>query len=189
MEMIQSIDIMILTGLRNVFGAPWLDKPMMFISGLGNDGFLWIAIAILFFFVGNKKNPWRRWGILLLLCLGANALVCNVLLKPLVARMRPYDFMGYEILVTRLTDFSFPSGHTSASFAAATAIYAMKKRWGWATFLFAALMGFSRLYLGVHYPSDVFAGALLGWAMATIVILAYKRCVLKNKSRILQIKD
>ncbi|KXL53924.1 undecaprenyl-diphosphatase BcrC [Anaerotignum neopropionicum] len=185
MEWIQTVDIMILTGLRNVFSTPCLDKPMILISSLGNNGFLWIALAILFFFVGNRKNPWRTWGILLVLCLGANALVCNVLLKPMVARVRPYDLLGLDILVSPLSDFSFPSGHTSASFAAAAAIYSMNKKWGWVAFLFAVLMGFSRIYLGLHYPSDVFGGAVLGWVVAKNVICVFERCVLKNKSRIL----
>lgn len=185
MDSLQSMDIMILTQLRNFFHAPWLDRLMILISTLGDNGLLWIGLGVLLFLLGNRRNPWRTWGILLLLSLAANALVCNVLLKPMIARVRPYDLLGYEILVPRLADFSFPSGHTSASFAAATAIYAMNKRWGIVVFIFATLMGFSRLYLGVHFPSDVFAGALLGWAVATIVIRIYRSSFCKNKSRIL----
>jgi len=184
MEWIQSIDIKILTGLRDVFNSPWLDKPMMFISKLGDSGFLWIALAVIFFLVGNKKKPWRSWGILLAASLGANALLCNVVLKPMVGRIRPYDLLGYEVLVSHLSDFSFPSGHTSASFAGATAIYAMNKKWGIAAFVFATLMGFSRLYLGVHFPTDVLVGAFLGWAMASITIIVFKRCTSENKCRI-----
>ena len=83
---------------------------------------------------------------------------------------------GYEILVRRLGDYSFPSGHTSASFAAATAIYAIDRRWGAAAYVLAALIGFSRLYLGVHFPTDVLAGAVVG-------ILAAKaaQCLLEKK--------
>ncbi|WP_304508408.1 phosphatase PAP2 family protein [Anaerotignum sp.] len=175
MDNLQLIDIMILTQIRSLFHAPWLDKPMILISTLGNNGFLWIALAVIFFSLGNKKKPWRAWGILLLFCLAANILVCNVLLKPMVARIRPYDLLGYDILVPRLADFSFPSGHTSASFAAAAVIYTMNKKWGIVVFIFAALMGFSRLYLGVHFPSDVLAGALLGWIVARVVICIYTK--------------
>lgn len=184
MEWLQSIDIRILMGLRDIFCTPWLDRPMLFITKLGDSGFIWIAMAIVFFFIGNKKHPWRKWGTILALCLAASALLCNVILKPMIARVRPYDLLEYEILVTHLLDFSFPSGHTSASFAAATAIYSMSKRWGIGAFIFAALMGFSRLYLGVHFPTDVLAGAFLGWGMASITIILYKRLDLRNKSRI-----
>ncbi|MBQ2925151.1 MAG: phosphatase PAP2 family protein, partial [Anaerotignum sp.] len=73
-------------------------------------------------------------------------------------------------LIPPVGDPSFPSGHTSASFAAATAIYAINKKWGITAYIFAAVMGFSRLYLGVHFPTDVLAGALVGTAAAMIVI-------------------
>ena len=184
MEWIQSVDIMILTGLRNIFCVPWMDKPMIFISGLGDHGLIWIALTILFFLVSNKKNTYRAGGILLALSLAFNALLCNILLKPMVRRMRPYDLLGYDVLVQHLSDFSFPSGHTAASFAAATAIYAINKKWGIGAYIFAALMGFSRLYLGVHFPTDVLAGAFTGWFAAKIMICLYKRCTLSKKSRI-----
>lgn len=184
MEWIQSMDVAMLTGLRDVFDSPVLDKCMIFITKLGDGGLIWIAIAILLMLFGNKKYPWRTWGLTLALCLAATALFCNGILKPMVARMRPYDLLGYEILVARLGDFSFPSGHTAAAFASATAIYSMNKKWGTSTFVLAAFMGFSRLYLGVHYPSDVLAGAFLGWFIATITIFAFRRFALKNKSRI-----
>ncbi|MBQ2924585.1 MAG: phosphatase PAP2 family protein, partial [Anaerotignum sp.] len=73
-------------------------------------------------------------------------------------------------LIPPVGDPSFPSGHTSASFAAATAIYAINRKWGIAAYVFAAVMGFSRLYLGVHFPTDVLAGALVGTAAAMIII-------------------
>ncbi len=184
MEWIQSADIMILTGLRSVFCVPWLDKPMIFISALGDRGLIWIALTILFFLLSNRKNTYRVWGVLLAFSLVLNGLICNMLLKPIVARIRPYDLLGYDVLVHRLSDYSFPSGHTAASFAAATAIYAMNKKWGIGAYIFAALMGFSRLYLGVHFPTDVLAGAFTGWLAAKIVICVYKRCTLSKKSRI-----
>ncbi|WP_312072383.1 phosphatase PAP2 family protein [Anaerotignum propionicum] len=184
MEWIQSFDSIILTGLRGFFCVPWLDKPMIFISRLGDHGLIWIALTILFFLVGNKNNPYRSGGTVLAFSLAINALLCNMLLKPMVGRMRPYDLMGYDILLPRLTDFSFPSGHTAASFASATAIYALNKKWGIGAYIFATLMGFSRLYLGVHFPSDVLAGAFTGWVAAKIAIYLYSRLTLSKKSRI-----
>ncbi len=184
MEWIQSIDSIILTGLRDFFCVPWLDSTMIFISQLGDRGLIWIALTILFFFMSNRNNSYRSGGIVLALSLAVNGLLCNKLLKPMVGRMRPYDLIGYEILVPRLSDFSFPSGHTAASFAAATAIYAQNKKWGMFAYLFATLMGFSRLYLGVHFPSDVLAGAFTGWVAAKISIYLYRTLTLSKKSRI-----
>ena len=91
-------------------------------------------------------------------------LLCNVLLKNFVARTRPYDVnTGIQLLVAKLRDYSFPSGHTAASFASAAALYfaGEKKLWKPALVL-ACLIAVSRLYLYVHYPTDVLAGILLG---------------------------
>lgn len=185
LDWIQALDIRLLTGIMGGHSSLFLDKFMVLVSTLGDGGFCWLALGIIFLIMGNKKRPWRSWGCILLLCLGVNALVCNLALKPLVGRMRPYDLMGFEILVERLSDASFPSGHTSASFAAAAALYHINQRWGIAAILFATLMGFSRLYLGVHFPTDVLAGAVLGWFVAKGVIYFIKRCNFKNKGSIL----
>ena len=93
--------------------------------------------------------------------------VCNLTLKPLVDRTRPFAANGFEgLLIAAPTDPSFPSGHTASSFAAAAAWFRRDKRWGSAALVLAALIAFSRLYLYVHYPSDVLAGAALGIAAA-----------------------
>ena len=103
----------------------------------------------------------------------AAALLCglifgNLLLKPLIARVRPYDLReGIELLISKPSDYSFPSGHTLASFEAAVVLMVReRKRFGWAALVLAVLIAFSRLYLYVHYPSDVLGGILLGTAFA-----------------------
>lgn len=163
-------------GYGRFLQALFMDKIMIFISSLANKGMLWIGIGVVLLLLGVKGRKWSNRGLLVLLSLAFNMVICNLLLKPLVARTRPYDLLGYEILVRRLGDYSFPSGHTSASFAAATAIYAIDRRWGAAAYVLAALIGFSRLYLGVHFPTDVLAGAVVG-------ILAAKaaQCLLEKK--------
>ena len=175
MEKLLELDGQLLLWLREVCVRPALDPCMTLISRLGDGGFLWIAIGALFLLLGIRNRVWLRRGALVLLSLGANAVVCNVILKPLCGRTRPYDLLGYAIQIPPLADASFPSGHTSAAFAAATALYAIDRRWGVAAYLAAAWMGFSRLYLGVHFPLDVIVGAGIGVIMAKIVILCVER--------------
>ena len=170
MEWLLEKDGQLLLWLKETFSHPVLDESMTFISSLGNKGMIWIAIGVLLLLFGLKNKKWRNGGFLVLFSLAANFLACNVILKPLVDRTRPYDVLDYTPLIPPVGDPSFPSGHTSASFAAATAIYFINKKWGIAAYILAAVMGFSRLYLGVHFPTDVLAGALVGTAAAMAII-------------------
>ena len=170
MEMIQQLDAQIILWIQEHVVCDGLNAPMLFISKMGNAGWFWILLGILMLLYGIKNRKFARCGLTLLLCLGTTALVCNVTLKPMVGRMRPYDLLGFSILVPPLADFSFPSGHTSSSVAAATAIYAMNRKWGIVAYVFAVLMGISRLYLGVHFPTDVLAGAVIGFVMARLTL-------------------
>lgn len=170
METIQHLDEQIILWIQEHVVCDGLNAPMLFISKMGNAGWFWILLGILLLLWGMKNRKLARYGLALLLCLGTTALVCNVILKPMVGRIRPYDLLGFSILVPPLADFSFPSGHTSASFAAATAIYAMNGKWGISAYIFAVLMGLSRLYLGVHFPTDVLMGAAIGFFMAKLTL-------------------
>ena len=172
MEMIQQLDAQIILWIQEHVVCDGLNAPMLFISKMGNAGWFWILLGILLLLWGIKNRKFARYGLALLLCLGTTALVCNVALKPMVGRIRPYDLLGFSILVPPLADFSFPSGHTSSSFAAATAIYAINRKWGIAAYVFAVLRGFSRLYLGVHFPTDVLTGAVIGFVMAKLTLWA-----------------
>ena len=175
MEWLLEKDGQLLRWLMEQFSHPVLDEMMQFVSSLGNKGMVWIGIGILLLLLGVKNKKRRNGGLLVLLSLAVNFLACNVILKPLVDRTRPYYVLDYTPLIPPVGDPSFPSGHTSASFAAATAIYAINRKWGLAAYLLAAVMGFSRLYLGVHFPTDVLAGALVGTAAALAVVRLWRR--------------
>lgn len=177
MDWLWACDIRLLGWLRETFSCPAMDWLMTAVSTLGNAGIVWIALGFLLLAAGIRREARREQGLLLLLCVGFGAVVCNLILKPWVNRVRPYDLLGYadKLMVPPLGDASFPSGHTVASFAAATAIYARNRFWGRLAYAFGALMGFSRLYLGVHFPTDVLAGAAIGTASAALVARLFRK--------------
>ena len=175
MEWLLEKDGQLLLWLREMVCHPALDDGMRFISKLGDHGTIWIIIACLFLLMGFWKKVWFKNGLLLAFSLLADLMLCNKLLKPLFDRTRPYYVLGYEPLIAPVGDPSFPSGHTAVSFAAATAIYAINKKWGIAAYIFAAVMGFSRLYLGVHFPLDVLGGAVVGIVAAKLVLMVFAR--------------
>ena len=140
--------------------TPVLDKFMTSVTKLGNAGIFWIILTVLFLLIPKM----RKTGVVMAAALIIDLLLCNVLLKNLVARTRPYDVItGIQLLVAKLRDYSFPSGHTAASFASAAALYFVgeKKLWKPALVL-ACLIAVSRLYLYVHYPTDVLGGVVIG---------------------------
>ncbi len=136
------------------------DPLVAFYTHLGDHGLVWIGLCALLLCLPRT----RRAGLA-----GAFALVCsllltNVLIKPLMARPRPWLVVeGLWALVFEGDPNSFPSGHTSAAFAAALAWWhTLPRKWGWVGLGAAGLMGLSRLYVGVHFPTDVLCGALVG---------------------------
>ena len=142
---------------------------------LGDSGLLWIALCLLLLLHPKTRRAGAAGGLALLFSL----LFTNLIIKQLVGRTRPWLILvGLVPLVAESDPNSFPSGHTSASFAAATAFFhTLPRRWMRVTaVVMAAVMGLSRLYVGVHFPSDVLCGALvgflcglLGWKMVTYI--------------------
>lgn len=177
MQFLQDYDFAILDWISGHFKCAFLDAVMPVISFLGNAGWFWIAAAIVLLI--TKK--YRRVGAAVALALIFGLIVGNLTLKPLIARIRPYDVRPYiELLVSKPSDFSFPSGHTLASFEAATAIMLGDKRLGIPALILAVLIAFSRLYLYVHYPSDVAAGIVLGVLFGVIATAVVRRFIRKK---------
>ena len=178
-QIIQSIDISILDFIQDNLRGGILDGVMPFITYLGSGGVFWIIAALVFIFLRKLRAIGITVLIALILCL----VIGNLGLKPLIARVRPNETFGIEsLLVPAPTDFSFPSGHTMASFAAATAIFLYSKKLGLIAFALGSLIAFSRLYLYVHYPTDILAGILIGAAIGLAAAFIYKLIVKRQPS-------
>lgn len=160
-------ELSILDWIQEHLQCAFLDWFAPLITKLGDAGIFWILVAITLLFF--KKT--RKTGLMMGAALLMGVLVGNLALKPLVARIRPYDInTGVALLVERLHDYSFPSGHTLASFESAVVLFIRDKRMGIPAMVIAVLVALSRLYLYVHYPTDVLAGVLLGTLFALIAV-------------------
>ena len=149
----------------------WLDPVVSVYTKLGDAGLLWIVLSVLML----AYRPTRKAGALALCAMGLGLLVTNMTIKPLVERARPWLDWPIVPLVTERDPHSFPSGHTCAAFAAGM-IWLRALPWKWgrnATPVLAVCMGLSRLYVGVHYPTDVLAGAVIGSLCAWLVWQIY----------------
>lgn len=159
------VETRILMALQELH-TPVLDFVFTHITMLGDGGIFWISTGVLL--ACSKK--YRRQGLLLLLCLLAGFLIGNVCLKNLVQRSRPcWVYPEVPLLVREPRDFSFPSAHSMVGFAGASALWLTDRRFGAAAIVLAAFIAFSRLYLFVHWPTDVLAGTVLGIAVAYAV--------------------
>lgn len=171
LDTLLQLDGQLLTAIQGLRMA-WLDPVVSIYTKLGDAGILWIALSLAMLLY----KPTRRAGTLALGAMILGLLVTNITIKPLVERPRPW--LGWPILplVTEKDPNSFPSGHTCAAFAAGLSwARALPWRWGRiAAPVLAALMGLSRLYVGVHYPTDVLAGAVIGTLCAWVAWRVYK---------------
>lgn len=161
-----SLDQTILYWIQDNLSCGLLDLLMPKLTLLGSGGAIWLLAA------GGMlcTKKYRRQGVILLAGLAVGVLVGNVCLKNLIARPRPcWLDNSVKLLVSSPTDYSFPSGHTLASTIGATVLTKTNRRFGWAAIPIAAIIAFSRLYLFVHFPSDILAGAVLGVAIGEAV--------------------
>lgn len=156
---VMGFDWPVLWWIQRTFGSPVMDALMPKVTMLGNGGVIWIAIAVLLL----STRRYRRQGCILLAGLLIGFLVGNVVLKQVFARPRPcWVDPAFPLLVSVPSDYSFPSGHTLSSVIAATILMQTDWRLGCGAVVLAVVIAFSRLYLYVHYPSDVLGGAVLG---------------------------
>ena len=153
---------------------------MVAITKLGDAGIVWIILTVILLLIPKT----RKSGVYMAVALIADLIICNVILKPIVARIRPYSInQTVHLLVTPLKDYSFPSGHTAASFASVSALYfAGRKRMAAGTLIVSVLIAFSRMYLYVHYPTDVLGGLIIGLLCGWIADMIIQK-VMEKRSR------
>lgn len=178
---------------------PVLDYIMAGLSLLGEAGILWIGIAIVFLCIPR----YRKCGFAMAIALILSLIFCNGIMKNLVQRDRPFwidgglltqieamkDSVPSWLHIVIPTDFSFPSGHTSASFAAAAAILMLHRKEGIAAIVVAALISLSRLYIGVHFPTDVLVSLVLGTIYGIVAVVVVKFIYRKIEEKRGEIKE
>lgn len=165
-----NVDFLILDFIKEYIKNPAFDFLMPKITALGNGGLIWIISAVVLIAIPK----YRKGGMALAVGLIAGLLLGNLTLKPLIARTRPYELVeGIELLITAPVDFSFPSGHTMSSFIGAFVLTMTDKRFGFVAIPLAILIAFSRLYLYVHFPSDILGGVVLAAIISTVIYFTF----------------
>lgn len=160
MNFITKIDISILNLIQNL-KSPLMDKIMTTITAFGNMGIFWILLIVIFL----TTKEYKKMAKYMIICLLVNIIIVNLIIKPAVGRQRPFEIVeGIKLLVLKPQDPSFPSGHSAVSFCMLTTIlfFSKSKTINIMASLLAILIAFSRLYLYVHFPSDVFCGIIFG---------------------------
>lgn len=174
------IDFAILDFIQKNLSCGVLDFIMPLITHLGSSGALWILIGVVMLIFRRT----RRDGVLLAAALMLCLIIGNILLKNIVARDRPCWINGsVNMLISVPKDYSFPSGHSMTAFASAVVLLHWDKRFGIPAMILAFLLAFSRLYLYVHFPSDVLVGALIGCAIGVVVCIVGERIIKSGGAR------
>lgn len=180
MELIQQIDLSILLFIQEHLRFAWMNGFWEFITRFGDGGIFWILLTLALMIPRKTRKAGIVAGCSLLL----GFLITNVTLKPLVDRVRPYDYSDAIIPLGRIpVESSFPSGHTCASFACALIYVRMlPKKYGIPLVVLAALIALSRLYLCVHFPTDVLGGFLVALFSSTVAYCCYQ-CMEKKRAQ------
>ena len=158
----ETILLFIANNIRNSF----LDPIMIFITHLGDHALIWVIISMIL--IMFKKT--RCIGLMMITTLCLSGVINTLLIKNIVCRERPFNVIeGLTCIIKAPTDYAFPSGHSASASGCALIIYRNNKKYGIFTLILALLIALSRLYVGVHYPSDVLFGCLSGMLIAQLV--------------------
>ncbi|MGV8982912.1 phosphatase PAP2 family protein [Clostridium sp.] len=172
LSLIQKFDSYILLFIKDNMHGPIMDKVMLMSTYLGNGGIIWIILAVIL--IISKK--YRKVGFMAIAALILSTFLGEGILKHIVKRIRPSsNIPSFDLLIQKPLSYSFPSGHTGSSFAVAGVLSKYIKEYTVEFFFLAFLIAFSRLYLYLHYPTDVLAGAVLGLISSRIIIYIFNR--------------
>lgn len=178
MDALFQLDGNILLWIQEYIRNDFLTPIFKFITSLGDKGIVWIIVAIILLFF----KEYRKTGIMVGASLLGSLLFNNTIVKNIVCRTRPYKAIEtLTVLIPEPGEYSFPSGHTSSSFAAGVVLYLMlPKKYGVPAMILAFLIGISRLYVGVHYPTDVLGGMVMGTLIAVCVVKVGEKIAAKK---------
>lgn len=194
MEALLQMDAGILLWIQEYLRNDFLDPIMKFITHLGDDGILWIGLLVILLCIPKTRKTALLGAASLLLTF----IITNLCLKPFIARVRPYEVIeGLTRIIEKQSDRSFPSGHTANSMAVGVMLWMVSQKYeklgdkklyfpkaaGWFFLILSILIGLSRLYVGVHYPTDVLGGALIAIADVMIVFGVYKMFLKRKKTK------
>jgi len=169
---LNSLDYSLLIQIHSVSQNSFLDSVMPYVTNLGTMGAVWILISLVL--ISNRK--YRNAGIMCIAAMLLTTAIGEGMLKNLIQRPRPFvQYPTIELLIPKPSSYSFPSGHTGSSFAAAWILAMNVKKAAVPVYILAGAIAFSRLYLMVHYPSDVLAGIILGTASAVCAEILFKK--------------
>ncbi len=175
---VESIDFAILDFIQNTFRCVFLDYVMAFFSYIGEAGGVWIIASVIMMCFRRT----RATGVMVLCAMLIGFLIGEIGLKNLIGRPRPFVVdSSAELFIAPPDSYSFPSGHSCSSFAAATVIFLRDKKFGVPALVLAFLIAFSRLYNYVHFPSDVLCGIILGIVCAAVTFTVFRKTKLDKK--------
>lgn len=168
---LQGMDIKLLHMLNDKLRHSLLDRLMPLITYLGNGGFVWILISIFLFYTDTYKIE----AYMIVTALIITTIIGEGIIKHTIKRTRPFVHkLESKLLISKPISYSFPSGHTASSFATVGIFLAMNMKFSILIVLLASLIAFSRIYLNVHYPTDVIMGVILGLLCSRLTILLFK---------------
>ena len=181
LQAIESWDVSVLYWIQETLRIDVLNPVIVFLTKLGNGGFFWLALSLVLLI--PKRT--RKAGLVSLISMVVCYIIVNLGIKPAVARLRPYDAYPFlHPIVPPQKEYSFPSGHTVNGFACSTILVRMLPKKAWLPLvILAAVIALTRLYVGVHYPSDVIAGFLIALALSQIVWILYTNILRRSKKK------